>query len=251
MQSARLSLGFSLSLVACAGATADPAASPPSPPSDIPVVDIGARPPPAPEPPPAKEAAPTPPAETRPDAKPVSILGGLQPTPQGVLSGDEIGEAFGYGGVGLSGVGTGAGGIGLGRIGHGPGGGQVRTKTPTPKLGTAAVSGRLPAEVIRRIVRMRFHELRACYERGLKTQPKLRGKITVSFVIGPDGSVRSATNAGSDLPDPGVVACVTKTFHAMKFPQPEGGVVMVTYPVAFSPGDDAADGKKAAPTTKP
>lgn len=40
------------------------------------------------------------------------------------LSGDEIGEAFGFGGLGMSGTGRGGGGVGMGSIGHGSGTGS-------------------------------------------------------------------------------------------------------------------------------
>ena len=55
------------------------------------------------------------------------------------------------------------------------------------------------------------------------------------FVIGRDGAVSSVENAGSDLADPAVASCVTRAFYSLSFPQPEGGVVLVTYPILFSP----------------
>jgi len=59
----------------------------------------------------------------------------------------------------------------------------------------------------------------------------------VRFVIGRDGSVSSVQNGGSDLPDAAVVSCVTRAFYGLSFPQPENGIVTVTYPIVFSPAD--------------
>ncbi|MFT3767243.1 MAG: AgmX/PglI C-terminal domain-containing protein [Minicystis sp.] len=96
------------------------------------------------------------------------------------------------------------------------------------------MTGRLPAEVIQRILRQNYGRFRFCYEQGLVKNPALQGTVRTQFVIGRDGSVASAQNAGSDLPDQEVVSCVTRAFYGISFPQPEGGIVTVTYPIAFS-----------------
>jgi hypothetical protein len=98
------------------------------------------------------------------------------------------------------------------------------------------VNGRLPAEVIRRIVRQNFGRFRMCYEQGLARNPNLEGRVGVRFVIGRDGSVSNVGNGGSDIPDSGVVSCTISAFYGLSFPQPEGGIVTVTYPIMFSPG---------------
>jgi hypothetical protein len=183
-------------------------------------------------------------------------LGSDAVSARGNMWGDEIGDAYGAGGLGLSGIGEGGGGRGegiglgnIGTIGHGAGtgtgqgfgngngrlGGAHRTKPPSVRMGATSVSGRLPPEVIQRIVRQNFGRFRLCYENGLRSNPNLTGTVSVSFVIGVSGSVGSVGGGGS-LPDSGVVSCVTKAFYGLSFPQPEGGVVKVTYPIAFSPG---------------
>lgn len=176
---------------------------------------------------------------------------------QGNMWGDEIGDAFGAGGLGLTGIGEGGGGrgegIGLGNIGgmgHGAGtgtgqgfgsgsgrlGGSHKTKAPKVRMGATSVNGRLPAEVIQRIVRQNFGRFRMCYEQGLARSPSLEGRVAVRFVIGRDGSVSNVGNGGSDIPDSSVVNCVISAFYGLGFPQPEGGIVTVTYPIMFSPG---------------
>jgi hypothetical protein len=97
------------------------------------------------------------------------------------------------------------------------------------------VSGRLPPEVIQRIVRNNFGRMRACYENGLRRDPNLAGRVSVRFVIGPDGSVTSASDGGSAIGDAAVVACTVRAFQSLSFPQPEGGIVTVVYPIIFSP----------------
>ncbi len=178
----------------------------------------------------------------------------------GNMWGNEIGASHGAGGLGLSGIGEGGGGLGegiglgtIGTIGHGAGiglgdgfgdgngasGGRLqprhRTSAPSLRQAPVTVSGRLPPEVIQRIVRNNFGRFRVCYQSGLKNNPNLQGRVVVSFIIGRDGTV-SGTGGGGDLPDAGVVGCVAGAFSALTFPQPDGGIVTVRYPIVFTPG---------------
>src|SRR5690606_34957672 len=106
----------------------------------------------------------------------------------------------------------------------------VRMRTPNVE-----VSGRLPPQVIQRIVRQNHGRFRLCYERGLGANPSLSGRVNVRFVIGRNGAVNNVSNAGSTLPNGEVVSCVVRAFYGLSFPKPEGGLVTVSYPIAFSP----------------
>ena len=72
--------------------------------------------------------------------------------------------------------------------------------------------------------------------RSWSGNPNLEGRVSARFVIGRDGAVSNASNGGSDLPDSGVVSCVVSAFYGLSFPQPEGGIVTVVYPIMLSPG---------------
>jgi TonB family protein len=149
----------------------------------------------------------------------------------------DSGAEFGTGGLGLSGTGEGGGqgeGIGLGNIGPSIDGGAPRKNAPRIREGAIAVNGRLPPEVVQRIVRQNFGRFRLCYEQGLKQAPTLEGKVVVKFKIDATGSVASASNGGSTLPDSAVVSCVVRAFGNLSFPQPEAGIVVVTYPITFA-----------------
>jgi hypothetical protein len=178
---------------------------------------------------------------------------------RGNMFGDTIGDSFGAGGLGLSSVGEGGGGSGEGiglqnfgtlghgagtgpgqGIGHGTGGVNRGHKVGAPGIrepGPAQVNGRLRPEVIQRIVRQNFGRFRLCYENGLRESPNLQGRVSVKFVIDRSGAVSLTANDRSDLPDQGVVNCVVRGFGNLSFPQPDGGMVTVVYPIMFSPGD--------------
>lgn len=218
------------------------------------------------------EAPPAPTADGDEDVAQVGMIGLLNSggdsniSALGALTGTDIGDSFGAGGLGLSGVGSGGGGIGtlgVGTLGIGTGravGGLSGSSTsPGAKVALANpnVNGRLTPEVIKRIVRQQIVRFRHCYENGLKNNPTLAGEVKVRFVIGKDGAVVATANADSDLPDAGVTACVAGIYKSLSFPQPEGGgVVVVVYPIRFAPANKAAPppvdkATKAPPPVRP
>ena len=146
-------------------------------------------------------------------------------------------NTIGGGGGGKDPFGIGKGDKGGMGNGHGPGGGGHTAKAPIMRNPTIDTNGRLPAEVIQRIVRQNFGRFRLCYEAGLRGNPSLSGRVATKFVIDRNGAVASAMDAGSDLPDQQVVGCVVRSFHNLSFPAPEGGIATVTYPIVLQPGE--------------
>ena len=100
------------------------------------------------------------------------------------------------------------------------------------------INGHLPGEVIQRIVRQNFGRFTQCYQEGLRTNPSLTGRVSVKFAIDRTGSVMTSMDAGSDMPDANVISCVVRNFQNLSFPQPDGGIVTVSYPIMFTPGGE-------------
>jgi hypothetical protein len=170
---------------------------------------------------------------------------------------DEIGDVAGHG-LGVSGTERGGGGpgtgIGIGLIGtcmgincYGNGDGgfgrSIGRNKPDRTAGVpsirmandSTVSGRLPKDVIQRIVRQNYGRFRNCYEMGLRTNPNLEGRVVARFVIGRDGAV-SNVSASGDVPDAAVKSCVASAFYGLSFPSPDNGIVTVSYPIMLTPG---------------
>jgi hypothetical protein len=119
---------------------------------------------------------------------------------------------------------------------HGRLGPGHMTRTATVRQGNVTVNGRLPPEVIQRIVRQSFGRFKLCYEVGLQQDPNLEGVIAPRFVIAADGSVGSiGTDTTTTVSDWRVVECVKRAFSSLTFPQPEGGLVTVIFPITFAP----------------
>jgi hypothetical protein len=174
-------------------------------------------------------------APPEPAAKPPT------PAPDGDDTGDAVdqlavttkddGADVGHGGIAFTGEPGGIGGIGLSGLGVGG-----RSKAaPRLREGAVQVTGRLPPEVVQRIVRQNFGRFRLCYENGLRANPSLAGRVSTRFVIDKTGAVSITRDEGSDLPSASTVACVVRGFGNLSFPQPEGGIVSVLFPITFSP----------------
>jgi hypothetical protein len=99
------------------------------------------------------------------------------------------------------------------------------------------VNGYLAPEKIQSVVRAGFDEVRKCYAQGLRASTNLMGRVAIKFVIDTDGSVTSAADEGSELPDPKVIQCVVDAFKTLRFPKPEHGTVVVVYPIRLNPGE--------------
>lgn len=186
-----------------------------------------------------------------------SALGNDADDVLGGLIGNQIGEAYGVGGLGLVGTGSGGGGTGegtiglgnLGTIGHGGGGGNGsgygrgagglggrRAKAPDVIPGQANVRGSLDKEIIRRIIRRHINEVKYCYEQELTKKPELGGRIMVQFTIAASGQVIASVLQSSTMGNIRVENCTVQAVRRWEFPKPlGGGIVIVSYPFVLTP----------------
>ncbi len=173
----------------------------------------------------------------------------------GNMFGDKVGEAQGFGGLGVAGVGRGGGGLGessigvgnVGTVGRGGGGksgygrgasrlGERTGKVPKVIPGKPIVSGALDKETIRRVIRRHRNEYKYCYEKQLNVKRDLNGKIIVKFTISGNGSVIAANVEESTMGDSAVENCLVGKIRRWVFPAPKGGgIVVVKYPFIFKP----------------
>ncbi|MDC0678198.1 hypothetical protein [Sorangium atrum] len=122
----------------------------------------------------------------------------------------------------------------------------------------------IPPHIVRSVVQERFGEMRACFEKGLRQNPKLQGRLPVHLVVDGEGKVTYAGDADRPpedaplliaLPSPGatppsspapplrdakVVGCVLDVFRGLRFPSAADrkSVATVVYPVVFGVDDN-------------
>jgi hypothetical protein len=165
---------------------------------------------------------------------------------------DEGALVIGGGNYGMStkGGGAGGGGEGVGVIGGTgdvdtggagssnrkktvKGAGKPKEKKVAVRTGTPTVKGQLSKALIDKEVRRHRAQIRFCYEKQLNRFPKLAGKVTLSWVISMDGSVKKPRVKSSSLKNKDVESCMIRSLGGWRFPKPQGGVVAVDYPFMF------------------
>lgn len=101
----------------------------------------------------------------------------------------------------------------------------------------APAEGKLDQDLVRRVVEAHLPETRQCYAPVLANDAEASGVIAFDFTIGTDGNVTEATGLGDDFADTTMHTCMRETILRWKFPRPEGGPVVISYPFLFVPHD--------------
>lgn len=84
-------------------------------------------------------------------------------------------------------------------------------------------------------LRGRAGQARRCYERALRLNPSLQGRMTINVTVGSNGQVCSASIGSNSLGDQSVATCVVGSFQGAQLPPPQGGCVNAAVPVNFVP----------------
>jgi hypothetical protein len=101
----------------------------------------------------------------------------------------------------------------------------------------ALVTGKLPAEIVERIVRQNFGRFNRCYENGLRKDTTVAGRVVVHFVIDRTGGVTTTqSDPSTTMPSAEVTKCIAQAFRNLSFPQPESGTVDVVFSLIFTGG---------------
>ncbi|MGQ0507463.1 MAG: AgmX/PglI C-terminal domain-containing protein [Myxococcaceae bacterium] len=174
------------------------------------------------------------------------VLGG------GTGAGDIASALAGAGGVGVAttdalGAGGPRGGgsgkvAGIGELGT-SGGGNVnvgekgdarvsgRVKDAAPEIDSADVD----REALGRYVKQRLKAIQNCYEKELKRNPSLKGKVVVRFSITPQGRASDVEIEENTVGNEAVSSCIRTVIRTWIFPFKPADDVAVAYPFVFSP----------------
>lgn len=111
----------------------------------------------------------------------------------------------------------------------------AKPKAKAREKNVAPVGGRLAKSKILRGINADLSGLRSCYEKELKKDQRLQGKMVVGFVIDQDGQVARANIRSSEIDNKRVKSCIVSRVRRLKFAKPDGGSVEVAYPLNFKP----------------
>ncbi len=102
--------------------------------------------------------------------------------------------------------------------------------TPPPRPGSAEIDSGSVARVFKR----RRSALRYCYEKQIRVDASLRGKLTLKFTIGAAGRVTAIRATNDTLGKPEVGRCIMAKVKGWRFPRPKGKSATFAYPMIFT-----------------
>ena len=85
-------------------------------------------------------------------------------------------------------------------------------------------------------IKTNLHEIKKCYELELKSNPSLKGKVSVRFIVDTDGSTESVEVNESSIKSQRMQSCIVSKISSWNFSRPRNNSkVTVNYPFSFSP----------------
>jgi hypothetical protein len=176
-------------------------------------------------------------------------------------TGPVVAEGKGSGTTGGSGGGSGTGTVisrqGLKGSGYGGGSGggpadinQIATASsgrvesgqrqgsalPTPRVtgsGGGTVSGNVDSQGVLSVITRKNSSFTRCYERALKANPDLAGKLGYEISVSEEGQVLDVKFIENTLRAPDVMDCVKSILLRLSFPKPKGGPAIFSSVLVF------------------
>lgn len=111
--------------------------------------------------------------------------------------------------------------------------GVVKSEAP-------AVDGPLDPSLVAKEVRVRIVAIKACYERALKRNLNLSGRILIRWTITAAGTVSDVEIEKDGMGDGEVASCIKGLVGRWRFVAPSGGPVEVEYPFIFEAAKEAS-----------
>jgi TonB family protein len=141
--------------------------------------------------------------------------------------GGGAGSAASIGDLGTSGGGN----VDLGKKGDAAIRGRISDAAPEVE------SGEVDREALNRYVKARKAAIVACYEKELKRNPSMKGKVVVRFSISTSGRATEIEIEENTLGNDAVSACIKAIIRTWMFPFKPESDVPVAFPFVFSPAN--------------
>lgn len=110
---------------------------------------------------------------------------------------------------------------------------KIKSSIKIDSLGDAE-GGKLDAGKLMRLVRRRSSQFKYCYERELKRNPSLQGKLKLRLTIAMNGRV-SETEIDENSLNSRVARCIIGRLKRWRYPKPQGEAATVVIPFFFAP----------------
>jgi len=115
---------------------------------------------------------------------------------------------------------------------------RARAVRGNVSLGRGEATGGADAMDVARVeslMRGQLGGITSCYERALRNNLTLSGRVDVRFTLSDSG--RASVVEARGMPEaPEVGSCIASAIRRLAFPQPAGGAGAFTFPFTFAPG---------------
>lgn len=114
---------------------------------------------------------------------------------------------------------------------------QTTATTTRPKIRktSSKYTGKIDPKAANKVFRDFNIAMKRCYERALKRNRGLEGKVLLSVRVSPEGKVAGAKASPVSMRDGMVFKCMETLTKKMKFPKPDGGMALVRKTYTFRP----------------
>ena len=106
----------------------------------------------------------------------------------------------------------------------------VKANVRTGSLGEEGGLGKIDNNAVAAVFSRRKGAIKACYEKELRRNAGLKGRITLRFTIGTSGRITNIDVSQNTTGDDAIASCIIDKVQSWKFDPPSGGAVTFTYP---------------------
>ncbi len=113
---------------------------------------------------------------------------------------------------------------------------EIKVRIREGTLGDQTGIGRIDKAAVESVFRRRMSAIRVCYERSLKVNPDVQGKVTIRFTIGRAGTITDIQVTENTTGDAAIGTCIAQKVRAWRFSPPDEGEVTFSYPFLLQKG---------------
>ena len=112
---------------------------------------------------------------------------------------------------------------------------QLASKQKQQNTGQGSKAGRRTADEVERVFQKNKGAIFSIYQRALRQNPGLAGKVVVKLTIAPNGEVTAVDIVSSELGDEALERKLLLRIKRFKFSKADVAEIIVTYPIDFLP----------------
>ena len=104
------------------------------------------------------------------------------------------------------------------------------------QMGNVFGLGKINKGKVASVFRRKQKAIRYCYEKRLKINPNISGKVRVQFTVGPMGNVTGINILQNTTNDSSLGACIMSKIKGWRFPRPQNGQVTIIHTIVLQKG---------------